>query len=72
MEKKFSKGDLVQLNSGGPLMTISRDILSGQLEFNGNYECVWQDNDGKPHMEVYPQENLKKPNSEGGGDVYIG
>lgn len=72
MEKKFNKGDLVQLNSGGPIMTINRDVMMGQQKFNGNYECVWQDSDGKPHEKVYNQKTLVKPSSGSGGDVYVG
>lgn len=41
MAAKFSPGDIVQLKSGGPAMTIaavSEDSLSG--EFKGYY-CEW-------------------------------
>ena len=41
MAPKFSPGDIVQLKSGGPAMTVSKisnDSLSG--EFRG-YQCEW-------------------------------
>jgi uncharacterized protein YodC (DUF2158 family) len=41
MSAKFSPGDIVQLKSGGPAMTIAKinnDSLSG--EFKGYY-CEW-------------------------------
>ncbi|GAB3741825.1 YodC family protein [Spirosoma lituiforme] len=38
MQTQFKLGDLVQLKSGGPIMTVSKLIDSVQ---NSSVECVW-------------------------------
>lgn len=40
MAAKFSTGDVVQLKSGGPAMTIS-EVLMEYGNFKGNYRCKW-------------------------------
>ena len=41
MEEQFKLGDLVQLKSGSPVMTINKLADSAQ---NNGVECVWFDN----------------------------
>jgi len=40
MAAKFSTGDVVQLKSGGPAMTIS-EVLMEVGYFKGKYRCKW-------------------------------
>ncbi|QRM62364.1 DUF2158 domain-containing protein [Agrobacterium fabrum] len=40
MEAKFSTGDVVQLKSGGPAMTISKSKRN-YGNFKGSYRCKW-------------------------------
>lgn len=40
MTAKFSVGDVVQLKSGGPAMTIS-EVQMDYREFKGTYRCKW-------------------------------
>jgi uncharacterized protein YodC (DUF2158 family) len=40
MAAKFSIGDVVQLKSGGPAMTIS-ELLTPYGNFDGHYRCKW-------------------------------
>ncbi len=63
MEKLFEKGDVVQLKSGGPKMTIDdydTSFYSG--EFTGFVNCKWFDNDGKFQKQQFDQKSLKKIN----------
>ncbi len=45
MEPKFKIGDVVVLKSGGPVMTINKEIptIDSRLNriFSGAYECIW-------------------------------
>lgn len=44
MEPKFKIGDVVQLKSGGPCMTIEvilKEISQRKEIFSGRYGCVW-------------------------------
>lgn len=38
---KFAAGDLVELRSGGPVMTIERVVTDYQGIFEGLYACSW-------------------------------
>jgi uncharacterized protein YodC (DUF2158 family) len=44
---EFARGDIVQLRSGGPLMTV-------MVMKNGLVNVLWTDNDGEPHDVTYP------------------
>jgi uncharacterized protein YodC (DUF2158 family) len=44
---EFARGDIVQLRSGGPLMTVL-------VMKNGLVNVLWTDNDGEPHDVTYP------------------
>ncbi len=46
MSTKFSKGDVVQLKSGGPRMTV--DDLDGN-----RVGCIWFDREGKPAYRAF-------------------
>ena len=37
MAQKFKAGDIVQLKSGGPAMTVSRENSAN----SNRYDCVW-------------------------------
>lgn len=47
MSNKFNAGDVVQVKSGGPYMTIEN------IEENGRVWCVWFDKDGEPKQQSY-------------------
>lgn len=40
MEQSFKKGDIVQLKSGGPKMTI-KELVPKELFHSGDYICQW-------------------------------
>jgi uncharacterized protein YodC (DUF2158 family) len=41
MAAKFSVGDVMQLKSGGPAMTISEIIKDHGGRLTGSYRCKW-------------------------------
>jgi len=49
MEPKFKVGEVVRLKSGGPKMTIERQVIENppndlsRREFIGNYYCIFYD-----------------------------
>ncbi len=58
----FAKGDVVQLKSGGPLMTVSdvgdysKNMVSGPKEA---VKCIWFDKE-KPTSQVFDAAVLEK------------
>jgi uncharacterized protein YodC (DUF2158 family) len=50
---EFARGDIVQLRSGGPLMTV-------MIMRNGFVNVLWTDYDGEPHNMSYPVGVLQK------------
>lgn len=56
MADEINKGDIVQLKSGGPEMTVNeiRDTVDGKAA-----ECIWQDGT-KTQREVFGLHLLKK------------
>lgn len=62
--KKFKKGEIVILNSGGPKMTVeSYKEYSGfeeTWESPNEVVCTWFDNNGAINSRVFEQEALKR------------
>ncbi len=52
MEQLFNEGDVVQLKSGTPKMTI-REVRMQEGKFNGIYYCVWFDGQYLFYQEVH-------------------
>ncbi|HWM25680.1 MAG TPA: DUF2158 domain-containing protein [Chthoniobacterales bacterium] len=59
MKNEFTVGDIVQLRSGGPDMTVEE-----QISFAGQYRCQWF---GGKKLETgcFPPESLIKVTSDG-------
>ena len=53
MDLKFKPGDVVQLNSGGPRMTVVA------VQSDGTLRCVWFQEDGKQDNGVFAQVALR-------------
>lgn len=54
MEHEIEIGDLVQLKSGSPKMTVSSRVMGNQ------YSCVYFDSDGNPKYITLDSKTLKK------------
>ena len=53
MDTSFRPGDVVQLNSGGPKMTVV------SVQSDGTLRCVWFQEDGKQDSGVFAQVALR-------------
>ena len=53
MDLSFKPGDVVQLNSGGPKMTVVA------VQSDGTLSCVWFHEDGKQENGVFAQVALR-------------
>ena len=53
MDSSFKPGDVVQLNSGGPKMTV----VAAQSD--GTLRCIWFHEDGKQDNGVFAQVALR-------------
>jgi uncharacterized protein YodC (DUF2158 family) len=53
MDASFKLGDLVQLNSGGPRMTVVA------VQSDGTLRCIWFHEEGKQDSGVFPQIALR-------------
>jgi uncharacterized protein YodC (DUF2158 family) len=53
MDSSFKPGDVVQLNSGGPKMTVVA------VQSDGTLRCVWFLEDGKQDNGVFAQAALR-------------
>jgi uncharacterized protein YodC (DUF2158 family) len=53
MDLAFKPGDVVQLNSGGPKMTVEA------VQSDGTLRCVWFHEDGKRDNGVFAQVALR-------------
>ena len=53
MDTSFKPGDVVQLNSGGPKMTVV------SVQSDGTLRCVWFQEDGKQDNGVFAQVALR-------------
>ena len=58
MDKKFNKGDIVVLKSGGPKMTVDGYAWHGNYESNEAVVCFWFDGSKKKEA-IFNQETLK-------------
>lgn len=61
-EPRFSKGDQVQLKSGGPEMTVDRVHTNIYDKFSGKYTCKWFSGDQLQEGE-FNEETLEKVNA---------
>ena len=64
MEKQFKKGDVVELKSGGPRMTIEKykiihSMTAGSHVSDNIVICTWFDNNGVLQSREFEQEALK-------------
>jgi uncharacterized protein YodC (DUF2158 family) len=53
MDLAFKPGDVVQLNSGGPRMTVV------VVQSDGTLQCIWFHEDGKQDQGVFAQVALR-------------
>ena len=53
MSDKIKEGDVVELKSGGPEMTVSHRVTGGWL-------CIWFDNQNIKQEGIYKEEVLDK------------
>lgn len=58
MAPKFKPGDIVQLKSGGPAMTISEVTTDYSGNPNGKYRCEWFKG-ASNERSVFEEETLK-------------
>jgi uncharacterized protein YodC (DUF2158 family) len=61
----MNPGDVVQLKSGGPLMTVESVDQSGVI-------CVWFDAKHNRKQERFPEATLKPYDEDDGGDGFMG
>lgn len=52
---KITIGNVVVLNSGGPLMTVERCVAAGKVE------VFWTDGDGHVKRDDFPRVCLRRP-----------
>jgi uncharacterized protein YodC (DUF2158 family) len=58
---ELERGDVVQLKSGGPRMTV---MTTGGAGATGSIACVWHDVEGKVHREWFYPEMLESGEHE--------
>ena len=56
----FQQGDLVQLKSGGPAMTIDRIAPTGTRDNRPMATCSWFDDKQKRNTETFELHSLQK------------
>jgi uncharacterized protein YodC (DUF2158 family) len=59
MSSSFSIGQIVQLNSGGPIMTIV-SIENPANNIEKDVSCMWFGEDGSLMRDSFPHDSLKK------------
>jgi uncharacterized protein YodC (DUF2158 family) len=70
MDMAFKVGDVVQLKSGGPLMTVTGFGAGGDGKQRVN--CTWFDKDENEKHGSFPPEALEANNEGGSGSVSFG
>lgn len=53
MNNELKIGDIVELKSGSPKMTVTDEI-------NDELECTWMTNDGNKKRDYFKKDSLKK------------
>lgn len=56
---EFKKGDLVQLKSGGPIMTVQEVGAYSDLGIQDGVNCAWFDAKNTPMNKVFDSAMLK-------------
>lgn len=69
MSYGIKAGDIVQLKTGGPLMSVSFDVshydaYSGRLKSACVFECCWFTEDGILHKDSFNERTLIKVDQE--------
>lgn len=59
-EHGLKPGDTVRLKSGGPMMTVDHIITPAR----DSAYCIWFDNDGKRHREIFSLASLKRADDD--------
>lgn len=57
-QPKFNIGDVVQLNSGGPQMSV-KEVIKNSIDDNISYSCQWLDK-GNPKEAIFTENVLIK------------
>lgn len=60
MMSEIKSGDVVELKSGGPRMTVESGGPSPEEKSEGCVCCIWFANDDSPQRAVFHAECLKK------------
>lgn len=55
-QQQFQPGDVVELKSGGPKMTVAYRDDRSQIEA---WWCVWLDKDARPQLQTFPAATLR-------------
>ena len=61
--RRYSVGDLVQLKSGGPVMTVQKENLVGRDEIFKGYYCQWFAGK-KLELGPFPEDSLEVATEE--------
>jgi uncharacterized protein YodC (DUF2158 family) len=55
-KREFAKGDRVRARTGGPTMTV-QDVYAPVFKYR--YRCVWTDDAGVAHVELFKVDMLE-------------
>jgi uncharacterized protein YodC (DUF2158 family) len=56
---QFNPGDIVQLNSGGPPMTVDWCKVDASESGQGQAKCTWFDKKNNPRFQIFPATSLR-------------